>query len=74
MLDTRQLIGKHDALRLLFSMVNFQNVVTALWLCKKLPWLLGNMPPWHEQRDERGRMSAYNSLKILGKKMRWGGG
>lgn len=53
-------------------MLNFQNVVTVLWLCKQIPLLLGNMLPWHEQRDKRGRMSAYNSLKIQEKK--WGGG
>ena len=59
--------------KITISMLNFQNVVTALWLWKELPWLLGNMPPWHEQRDKRGRMSAYNSLKIL-KKKKGGGG
>ena len=59
--------------KITISMLNFQNVVPALWLCKELPWLLGNMPPWHEQRDKRSRISAYNSLKILGKK-KWGRG
>ena len=53
---------------IIILMLNFQNVVTVLWLCKQLPLLLGNMPPRHEQRDKRGRMSAYNSLKIQEKK------
>lgn len=53
-------------------MLNFQNVVTVSWLCKQMPLLLGNMLPWHEQGDKRGRMSAYNSLKIQEKKW-WGG-
>lgn len=66
MLDIGWLTGKHDGLWLLFQC--WISRISILWLCKQLPLLLGNMPPWHEQRDKGAWISAYNSLKTQGKK------